>query len=691
MKLLRYRVENFRSVRNSGWINVDDVTAMIGINESGKSNLLLPLWKLKPAREGEVEPNSDYPVSMFAEITNAPENYRFVLAEFDTTGIASSISEITNLSAEKLKRVHVSRYFDGKYKIDFPDAEGPEPIEAIEVSRMLSETSEAISNLTALKQEAKLKTTILATLQNEIEALPDKDVIALERTQELTGVVRQLLPKEVAKTSAIVPEVLSLVDRLSEKLSTFSDLDPSKIEATGRAILDHIPSFVYYSSYGNLDSDIYLPQAIQNLERDDLGLKEAAIARTLRVLFKFVGLEPRDIHRLGQDSVPEESEEQIDDASQKKVQRALLLQSAGAKLTKEFKDWWKQGDYRFRFHADGNFFQIWVSDDRRPEEVKLESRSTGLQWFLSFFLVFLVESSAEHADSILLLDEPGHSLHPLAQRDLSDFFNSLSQTNQIIYTTHSPFLIDADRLERARKVYIDKCGTTKATDNLRLEESNSPHAGAAFAVHSALNLSIMESLLIGCEPIIVEGISDQYYLTTIKSLLIGAGKITPSRELVFPPGGGTKTARTIASILIGRDHRLPLILLDGDEPGKRMAKELKSSTYQQDKESVLLTDEFVDIERSEIEDLFPPSLILDVLDRWLRPEDQLRTLVQVGKPIVPEIKKCAESMDIQLEAGWKVELAKRVKKRLLGEGLSLIPDEYINKWNELFGKFERQR
>ena len=670
---------------------MDDVTAMIGVNESGKSNLLLPLWKLNPAGEGDIEPNSDYPVSMFTEITKDPQRYRFVLTEFDTTGLASSISQITNLCAEKLKRVHVSRYFDGKYQIDFPDTEEPEPIAAKEVSRMLTETSEAISDLTALKQETELKTTIMATLQNEIEALSDKDVIALELMRRLTEVIRQLLPKEIAKTSTIMPELRSLAGRLSKKHITFSDLDSSKFEAARRVILNHIPTFVYYSSYGNLDSDIYLPQAIENLERDDLSSKEAAIARTLRVLFSFVGLEPQDIHRLGQDSISEKSVQQIDEASKNKVERALLLQSAGTKLTTEFKDWWQQGDYRFRFNADGNFFQIWVSDDRRPDEVKLESRSTGLQWFLSFFLVFLVEGRAEHVDSILLLDEPGHSLHPLAQRDLSAFFDNLSQTNQIIYTTHSPFLIDADRLERARKVYIDEHGTTKATDNLKLQESNSPQAGAAFAVHSALNLSIMESLLIGCEPIIVEGISDQYYLTTIKSLLIGAREIAPSRELVFPPGGGTKTARAIASILIGRDNRLPLILLDGDEPGTRMAKELRSSTYLQDKESVLLTDEFVDFERSEIEDLFPPDLILDVLDRWLRPEEQWKTLVQVGKPIVPEVEKCAKSMELQLAGGWKVELAKRVKKRLLGDGLKVIPERYTNKWKELFGRFERQR
>ena len=86
MKLTRFRVTNFRSVKDSGWIDVDDVTALIGVNESGKTNLLLPLWKLKPAREGEIEPTSDYPKTMFGAIREDPGKYRFIEAEFKHRG-----------------------------------------------------------------------------------------------------------------------------------------------------------------------------------------------------------------------------------------------------------------------------------------------------------------------------------------------------------------------------------------------------------------------------------------------------------------------------------------------------------------------------------------------------------------------------------------------------------------------------
>src|SRR5204863_8928792 len=109
-----------------------------------------------------------------------------------------------------------------------------------------------------------------------------------------------------------------------------------------------------------------------------------------------------------------------------------------------FINWWQQRNYQIRFQADGKLFCIWVIDSIRPEEIELEGRSAGLQWFLSFFMVFLVERSGAHQNAILLLDGPGVSLHPLAQQDLFAFFNNLSATNQIFYTSHSPFMLDPD-------------------------------------------------------------------------------------------------------------------------------------------------------------------------------------------------------------------------------------------------------
>lgn len=114
------------------------------------------------------------------------------------------------------------------------------------------------------------------------------------------------------------------------------------------------------------------------------------------------------------------------------------------------------------------------------------------------YLVFLVESGGAHNGAILLLDEPGLSQHPLAQRDLFKFFEGLSATNQIFYTTHSPFLVDADMLDQVRKVYVAEDGSTKASSDLRHRNADPCGSGAASAIHSALNMSVPESLLLCC-------------------------------------------------------------------------------------------------------------------------------------------------------------------------------------------------
>lgn len=691
MNLLRYRVTTFRSVEDSGWIELDRVIALIGVNESGKTNLLVPLWKLNPAREGEIQPTSDYPKKRFGEIREEPGSFPFICAEFQTLAIAQKLSELTRESVEKLRTVRVTRYFDGEYLIEFPDVtrKTVEPAKAI--NELIASVKAQVESATALAKEETSRQEIIAGLAKHEKYKIDLNFNA-GNVQYLSAEIKKIIPAEPAKTSVIVPLVVRLSETLDALNEELTRPPAGAVEGVEDLVLKSLPKFVYYSNYGNLDSEIYLPHVVQNLKRTDLGAREAAKARTLRVLFKFVRLSPDEILELGrdfQDKTRQPTPSEISAIAEKKRERSILLQSAGTTLTAKFKDWWKQGDYRFRFEADGDHFRIWVSDDRRPEEVELESRSTGLQWFLSFYLVFLVESEGEHRNSILLLDEPGLSLHPLAQRNLSTFFDGLSNTNQIIFTTHSPFLVDADRLDRARKVFVAPDGTSKATEDLRQGGDGGSQAGAAYAVHSALNLNVAESLLLGCQPVIVEGPSDQHYLTAIKALLIGAGKISPKRELIFPPSGGTKTARITASILTGRDEDLPKVLLDGDAMGLRMAKELQAGLYVDAKEKISTVDSFTGMPGSEIEDLFPSEFMARVVDRWQRdPDEQFSDVVKSGLPIVPQIEAWAAKHGISLELGWKVEISKRAKQMALDRGLNQFDAAVVERWTALFSAFE---
>ncbi|TNC49639.1 OLD family endonuclease [Rubellimicrobium rubrum] len=570
------------------------------------------------------------PRAHFAEMRASPGEHDFIVCVFELDPDERALAERHGADPNTTATLEVIRDFDGRYLFRFPDAPG----------------------------------------FNLLGALARPGVVTANEEGEADAV-------------AATTKGPDLFDELQRRL----------------------PAFVYYSNYGNLDAQIYLPQVVENLKRTDLGQKEAAKARTLKVLFKLVGLSPEEVLELGRatgvtqtrdyygnvTTSDAKTEAEIVRDDEQLRERQALLQSASAKLTRSFKEWWKQGDYRFRLVADGNYFRIFVSDARRPEEIELENRSAGLQWFLSFFLVFTYESEASHENAVVLLDEPGHSLHPLAQRDLSAFFDGLASTNQLLFTTHSPFLIDGDRLDRVRKVFVAADGGTAASSDLgqARRQGGERDAGATYAVHSALNLTVAESLLLGCTPVIVEGPSDQHYLSGIKNALIGQGRIAPKAELVFPPSGGARTAKLIAAILMGRDDVLPFVLLDGDQAGQQAARALREDLYAGFTDRVITTDEVLAGKMgTEVEDLMPPELIVEVLDRMERRAGRpFEDAHDPAQPIVPQIRAWAQAEGFDLAQDWKVRLSLGVKERLRTRLGRYADDAVLDCWTTLLSRF----
>lgn len=440
MRVNSFCVFNFRSVENSGWIDCNETTTLVGVNESGKTNILKALWKFNPVSEGKIDILHDIPVTKLSEFRNKTEQIKFISVRFDMcSGDVKRLEELSGNTINGLEYVIVSRYYSGQYRVEYS------------------------------------KQTKIVAVENEEENENKEDYISVP-----TAVVRIM------------------------------------------------PKFVYYSNYGNLSSKIYLPHALKWIKGEKVqGIEtNEEQVRTLKVLFDFVNLDPQEIMELGKDpkvvamqrnrNSIEATPEEIKKAENDKEQRSILLQSAGGYLTKKFKDWWKQGEYKFRFEADGDYFRIWVSDLVRTEEVALELRSTGLQWFLSFYLIFLMESQRENKNAVLLLDEAGLTLHPLAQKDLVRFFESLSENNQIINTTHSPFIIDSSNIDSCRVVYADELGHTIVSSDLR-QGADKLNEKSIYAVHAAMGLGVSDVLLQGCQVVIVEGPSDQYYFNGIKT------------------------------------------------------------------------------------------------------------------------------------------------------------------------------
>ena len=617
MKLKRFRVTNFRSVIDSGWINCDDVTTLVGINESGKSNILLALWKLNPARGGEIDVLHDLPVMKLSSLREKQEEVFFVEAVFEIGESAEGINDELGMSLTAENELYISRNYKGDYRFRFED-----------------ETS-----------------------QKKIEQLQK--------------------PKKV-KGSEDIPGQTAV--------EIFNRIKP------------FIPSFVYYSNYGNLTSRIYLPHAVKWLKGESVAgvdIKEDQV-RTIKVLFDYVNLKPEEILELGKDAkdIAQErrrdatpTEDDIKKAEADKEQRALLLQSAGTQLTKGFRDWWKQGEYKFRFGADGDYFYIWVSDDKRPEEVDLGLRSTGLQWFLSFYLVFLMECKNENQGSVLLLDEAGLTLHPLAQKDLAAFFNKLSEENQIINTTHSPFIVDAKNIDRCRVVFTREDGGTVVSENLR-EGSGKVGEKSIYAVHAALGLTDSDVLLQGSQVVVVEGPSDQFYLSAIKNALIRDQRFAPQREIVFAPAGGAKGVQGISSLISSVNDELPKVVLDSDKAGEDFKRKLENGLYNGCKDQIITVNSITGIDRSEIEDLIPFEFISKAVEKLLGVQDEDDEFVpEEGKPLIPQIELFAQTRGIKLEQGWKVTLSKAFKKALFGKRQKKVPEKYVQMWISLFKMF----
>lgn len=473
-------------------------------------------------------------------------------------------------------------------------------------------------------------------------------------------------------------------------------------------IKDNLPTFVYYSDYGNLDSEIYLPHVIDNFNRTDLGEKERAKARSLKVLFEFVKLSPEQILELGKEALPirviehttdhygrktktgehieEAKDKDIEEESRNKKERGILLQSASTTLTQDFASWWKQGKYIFDFQADGNHFRIWVSDDKRPERIELEGRSKGLQWFFSFFLVFLVESKDSHSNCILLLDEPGISLHPVAQMDLIAFFNSLANENQLIYTTHSPFLVSTNNLSGVHAMYIGDNGESVVSSDLRANKKISEKS--IYPIHAAIGITVSDTLLIGCQPVLVEGVSDQIYLQQIKKYVLAEGKYKNDKEVVFIPTGGVKGMSPVVKILLGREDNLPYVIMDSDKPGKDKIKQLHNGLYAEEKEKVIPVSEFIGEGEFEIEDLMPLDELARIFAKQYRrvnSEDEFDYLYDKNAPIVNQMEAFAKNNGYTLTEGWKVDLAKEFQRNF-ERIVTRCGDDVKERWLKLIEK-----
>lgn len=257
------------------------------------------------------------------------------------------------------------------------------------------------------------------------------------------------------------------------------------------------------------------------------------------------------------------------------------------KITADFNERWRQKIFEdskveilIQYNQGGqdgggpylNFFIV----TKEGELLTPQQRSQGLKWFLSFYLRLKAESKINE-QLIILFDEPGLFLHSKAQGDIKGLFEELAEKDQIIYSTHSPYLIDSQHLNRVRLVLNDKDRgtrvekiTTKISDNQQ---------DALRPIIDAIGLDIADAFSpVSKRNVIVEGISDFYYFMAMKKIL------NCSSDFTFIPSIGASQSHLLMELCIGWNLDW-LIIFDDDSQSKSAHRSIKKQFFDNDEAS----------------------------------------------------------------------------------------------------------
>ena len=349
-------------------------------------------------------------------------------------------------------------------------------------------------------------------------------------------------------------------------------------------IKPNLPKFLYYDEYFALPSRI----SIEKLENETLGDSEQ---KTARALFDLADIDTSELIQ---------SNDFEDFIAELEATEAIISEEL-------FKYWQTNKNLGITFQIDSvkdgsNRVIEHVLDIRvknKGVSLPLKNRSKGFNWFFSFLVWFKKIQEDSDSQYILLLDEPGLNLHASAQADLLRFLEDLSEDYQIIYTTHSPFMIPSNSLERVRTVF-EEDKTSVISNSIQEKDPNT-----LFPLQAALGYDIAQNLFVSNKNLLVEGVSDLIILTALSGLLESLGRQGIREDITIVPTGGLEKVATFISLLRGSQLEI-VCLLDSYNDVKAKAKMenlISERIIHQSK--VRFFHEFLDNhDKADLEDLF---------------------------------------------------------------------------------------
>lgn len=566
MKLTSFRVQNFRSIIDSGWVDIDDIAVIVGKNESGKTSLLKALWKFKPFKAEPYTLDREWPRGHRKQKS---ATFEVVTTRFTFTDEQRALLAEVDPACAAIETVEIGRTYAGSYRAQYSPTDVPTVRNGLSAVNLLNVSM----NKALVGKSTELRSPIEELLAACQASLTDADV-----AQAKTA-VNELKPKLVAAATA------SGDAALAQLLSAACDTTAAKLAKSPAAdawalVEKWIPTFVYMDDFlafkGIAQLDQVKQRKDQNILKDD--------DRTILTIMAMAGLDLE--------------QEVLKGAQTDREQRMLDMNDASLTLTNEIATRWSQKKYEVQFIADGQHFITFVKDDSNNALVPLEERSKGFQWFFSFDMKFMYETNGEFKNSVLLLDEPGMHLHAAAQRDLLLRLKEYSKNNQLIYTTHLPFMIDMSRFDNI-SVAEDRPGEgTK----IHSEWANADK-DARFTLQAALGLSWAQSLFIGRKNLVVEGVTDFWYLSLMSGLMSDSGDEGIVEELVITPAGGASKVAYLATLLAGQELKVAA-LLDSDQEGNGARTQLVNNKLLKDSDVLSLGTLLGTTGTFAIEDLF---------------------------------------------------------------------------------------
>lgn len=418
-----------------------------------------------------------------------------------------------------------------------------------------------------------------------------------------------------------------------------------------------LPTFVYLDEWDTVEGHYLISEFLERSRHGGMTANDRLFAKLLKV----AELDAAQLQGL-LNSTHEE--------------RRLLTDRASRTVTRTLRSLWTDRQVTVEFAVDADHFDVLVKDADTDALVPLDERSRGFKWYFSFFITFAADTQGgDKENAILLLDEPGLFLHATAQENLLRFLDTLP--NQIVYTTHSPFMIDAERLDDVRTVnLVEGAGTTVTGDP-------TGDANTLFPLQAALGYNLTQTLFVGSKNIVVEGVTDFWYLSTASGHLYAQGRTGLDGEIVLTPAGGAQKTPFMVALLTSQQLRV-VVLFDSEPMTEETAKHLLQERLIRD-DGILFVGQVFDPPRkgADLEDLLDEAVFVRLVEESYANELSGRPLALNPKipRVITRVEHAFEGLGVEF---FKTRPASLWTRKMATDPASVWSEATAERFERLF-------